>query len=670
MNWILSLGLSFAMALSTAVSAQPTAVDITVYNQKGEMGKISLEAADAFHLESSAALNWNNRRYRLNEKITLDASGYPVSIEITGTSAFGAPIEERFERVDGTSQWQSLKEAGTSGAAGFYVPADMGLASRTALLRAILASESGGVELLPSGRATAKKVATREIQQGESALTVTLYAFEGLDLMPEYYWFDDNLMPVGFGEPSWGGLLSSYDKSQLSTLADASNAAERDHLHAMAEAQGNDYASVLISNVRVVDVEQRRALEQQDVLLRNGIIEAVQAHPSDLSAENEVDGRGKTLIPGLWDMHGHLDTYLGPFYIASGVTSVRDIGSAHDRIMRVEATFNDGKVIGPNVYRSGFMDRLTEYSSGLSVKSLEEAHETIDWFADNGYLQLKLYSSIEPDWVPSLVEHAHTRGMRVSGHIPAFMNADQAIDAGFDEIQHINMLFLNFLGGESIDTRQQLRFSIPAEKAHTVDLDSEDVQAFIEKLRRERIVVDPTLATFRSMFLRREGVVDPEFESIAANVPPQFLRETLSGADMDIPDDKLDDYRQSADAMSELVKRLHDAGVWLVPGTDHGAWGLALQQELIDYADAGIAEIDVIALATLGSARLVGAAIRSGSITPGKDADLVLIDGNPLEDMSDLRKATLVFKGSRYYQASELFDAINITPFAGKAAVD
>ena len=376
MNWIISLGLSFAMALPTVGSAQPASVDITAYNQKGEMGKISLQAADAFHLESSTALNWNNRRYRLNEKVILDASGYPVSIEITGTSAFGAPIEEHFERLDGTSAWRSLKETGASSADGFYVPADMGLASRTALLRAILASKSGGVDLLPSGRATAQKVATREIYHGEAASTVSLYAFEGLDLMPEYYWFDDNLLPVGFGEPTWGGLSSSYDKGQLTALAKARDAAERDHLHKMAEALGNDYTSVLITNVRVVDVEQGLALEQQDVLLQNGVIEAVQAHPSKLSAEKRVDGSGSTLIPGLWDMHGHLDTYLGPLYIASGVTSVRDIGSAHDRIMRVEANFNDGKVIGPNVYRSGFMDRFTEYSSGLSVKSLEEAHET------------------------------------------------------------------------------------------------------------------------------------------------------------------------------------------------------------------------------------------------------------------------------------------------------
>jgi imidazolonepropionase-like amidohydrolase len=250
------------------------------------------------------------------------------------------------------------------------------------------------------------------------------------------------------------------------------------------------------------------------------------------------------------------------------------------------------------------------------------------------------------------------------------MNAEQAVDAGFDEIQHINMLFLTFLGGEKIDTRQQLRFSIPAEKSHTVDLDSDEVQALIAKLKRERVVVDPTLVTFRSMFLRREGIVDPELQSIAPNVPPQFLRDTLSGAEMDVPEDQLDDYAKSADALSALVKRLHDAGVWLVPGTDHGAWGLALQQELIAYADAGIAEIDVIELATLGSARLVGAAHQTGSITPGKDADLVLIDGNPLENMSDLRRATLVIKGDRYYQPAEVFQAINIKPFAGEVIVN
>jgi len=670
MNPMPRCGIFLLFLLSITAHAQHGSVDITAYNQKGEMGKITVNAPDAFNIEADTALDWNNRRYRLSEKITLDASGYPLKVEISGMSAFGAPIKETFTRSGGKASWESLKESGETDSGGFYIPADMGSASRTALLRAILADESGGVDLLPSGRATARKVATRDIQQGESTREISLYALEGLELMPQYYWFDENLMPVGYGEPSWGALLADYDKSQLEALGKARSDAEREHLHAMAGQLTDGYDSLLISNVRVVDVEQKRTLEAQDVLLKNGKIAAVAPHPSSLTAVKTVEGQDKTLIPGLWDMHGHLSTSVGPFYIASGVTSVRDIGNAHARIMRVEATFNDGKVIGPNVYRSGFMDRFSEYSSGLSVKSLDEAHNTIDWFADNGYLQLKLYSSIEPAWVPALVEHAHTRGMRVSGHIPAFMNAEQAVDAGFDEIQHINMLFLTFLGGEKIDTRQQLRFSIPGERSHTVDLDSPEVTALIDKLKRERIVVDPTLATFRSMFLRRAGIVDPEFESIAGNMPPQFLRDDLSGAEMDIPDAQLDDYAKSAAALSDMVKRLHDAGVWLVPGTDHPAWGLALQQELIDYAGAGISTIDVIELATLGAAKLVGAANHTGSITVGKDADVVLIDGNPIDDMTHLRKATLVIKGNRIYQPAQVFEAINISPFAGTTTIN
>ena len=125
MNWIRSTVAALACTLTAATLAQTSTVEITAYNQKGEMGKISLYAPDAFHLESDTALSWNNRRYRLSEKITLDASGYPVSVEITGISTFGAPIEEKFSRTSGKAEWQSLKESGSSKTGGFYLPADM-----------------------------------------------------------------------------------------------------------------------------------------------------------------------------------------------------------------------------------------------------------------------------------------------------------------------------------------------------------------------------------------------------------------------------------------------------------------------------------------------------------------------------------------------------------------
>jgi len=648
----------------TSIAAQPRIIENTFFNEKGVMGQAIVKEEDRFHLTADTKAAWNNRRYSVKESVVLDASGYPVKVEITGISAFGAPIEESFERKDGVARWQSLKESGESSEPGFYLPANHDDATLTALMRAILTAEDKEVVLLPRGVATAEAVSTRLIRQGENQQRVTLYALQGLNLMPDYIWLDEDLNVFASGEPSWGRIRKGLGRQALEPLAAAKNDAQQKHMATMATALANDYDSLMISNVDVVDVVKKKRLPQQDVLLRSGKIASITDHSPTATADTTIDGTGKTLIPGLWDMHGHLGSPDGAFYIAAGVTSVRDIGNAHEKIMRVERQFDSGSVIGPSLYRSGFMDQFSEFSSGRSVKDLKEAHETIDFFADNGYAQLKLYSSISPEWVPALTQHAHTRGMRVSGHIPAFMNAEQAVDAGFDEIQHINMLFLTFLGGESIDTRKQLRFSIPAENSHKVDLNSDRVNAFIKKLKDQRVVVDPTLSTFRSMFMRREGIVDPEYLRVAENLPPQFMRGSFLGAEMDIPTDQLEDYNLSAQAFSAMVKKLHDAGVWIVPGTDHPGVGLALQQELIDYAEAGIAPIDVLELATIGSARLVGAAYHSGSVTAGKDADLVLLSEDPLQSMNALDSAVLVVKGNKYYQPAELFDALNITPFA------
>ena len=366
-------------------------------------------------------------------------------------------------------------------------------------------------------------------------------------------------------------------------------------------------------------------------------------------------------MPGLWDMHGHLSKNDGLLNIAAGVTSVRDIGNNHDNIMEIDRLFNSDELIGNHVYRAGFFDKQSEYSAGLSVNSLAEAHEKIDWFADNGYLQIKIYSSIDPKWVAPIAEHAHHRGMRLSGHVPAFMTAQQAVDAGFDEIQHVNMLFLNFLAGTEVDTRTQLRFSLVGEKAASLDLTSKPVKDFIKLLADNQITIDPTVATFRSLLLGKNKQVDPEFAMVADHLPPGVVRQ-LKGAVMNVSAEMQPVYQQSADALVTMVKVLFDAGVPIVPGTDNIA-GFTLHRELELYAKAGIPPLDVLRIASLEPARLVGAAHYSGSITAGKNADLLVIDGDPTKNISDIRKVALVFKGSHYYKPDELYPVVGVKPF-------
>ena len=299
------------------------------------------------------------------------------------------------------------------------------------------------------------------------------------------------------------------------------------------------------------------------------------------------------------------------------------------------------------------VDRLAE--------SREDALQMVRDYAARGYPQIKIYSSIDPLWVADIATEVHGNGMRLSGHIPSFMTAEQAVQQGFDEIQHINMLFLNFLAGPEDDTRTPVRFSLVAEKAGSMNLDSEQMTAFIALLRDKQVVVDPTVAIFDNMFRHRSGNLSPSFAMVAGHMPPAVQRSMLAG-EMDINDENAARYAESAQALLGLIRRLHDAGVQLVAGTDALA-GFGLHRELELYVQAGIPEHAVIRLATLGSAEVMGAADTSGSIAVGKHADMVLLASNPLLDINAIRKTKTVFKGSRIWQPAKLYNAVGIRPF-------
>src|SRR5262249_14871619 len=149
-------------------------------------------------------------------------------------------------------------------------------------------------------------------------------------------------------------------------------------------------------------------------------------------------------------MHVHLpNAEAALLYLASGVTTVRDLGNHPDEIDARVARFDAGTEIGPHVLRAGMIDAPGQYASpfGILASTLSEALAAVSHYADAGYVQIKIYSSIPPPWVPAIAAAAHARGLRVSGHIPNGMNAAEAVQQGFDEIQHAYYLFLRFLAG-------------------------------------------------------------------------------------------------------------------------------------------------------------------------------------------------------------------------------
>ncbi|MEM8817262.1 MAG: amidohydrolase family protein [Pseudomonadota bacterium] len=616
-------------------------------------------------------VHWNNRRWTVNSELQLDEEGRIVAQKISGISPFQAPIDEQFSYADGVASWSTPGESGSvrTDDLPFYLPNEsIAFGAFGALIREALESIDNTLELLPSGSVTVSKIRDVTVEGPDGEVTLSMYALVGLGFTPDYVWLDENLNVAAFDISGYLGMLpKGWNPDVLKTISDIQSEEAGRYIESLAGDLAYPQSSaLLLENVRLVDVVEGTVLEGRHVMTEGGRITAISEEPIAAAGATQIDAGGRYLIPGLWDMHGHFSLSDGVLNIAGGITNVRDIGSTHDKIMELTAKHDSGVVIGPNTYRAGFMDKAGPFASGWAAETLEDALERVDFYAENGYLQIKLYSSIEPEWVAPIAERAHGHGMRVSGHIPAFMSAEQAIRAGYDEIQHINMVFLNFLAGDREDTREQIRFTLYGDKAGELDLASDEVQAFFELLKDNDVVVDATAAIFQTQLVHKAGAPDPTFAPVIEHLPASIARGFYS-PEMDMRG--MDEaWAESERRQAEMLKALHEHGIQIVPGSDNLA-AFTVHRELEVYAEAGIPNADVLRIATLDSARVVGADASKGSIAVGKDSDLVLLDGNPLEDISAVRKAALVMKGNVLYRPDELYQAVGVKPFTDSLPV-
>jgi len=296
----------------------------------------------------------------------------------------------------------------------------------------------------------------------------------------------------------------------------------------------------------------------------------------------------------------------------------------------------------------------------MLVDTAADALADVDWYAGHGYGQIKIYSSVKPELVPLIADAAHARGLRVSGHVPAFMSARQFVEQGADEIQHLNFIVLNFLFDSVKETRDMQRFTAVAAHAREFAPDQPEVRQFIDFLRQHHTVLDPTVNAFEALFSGDPAAVTPGLESIAPRLPPQVGRQLLSGA-LAVPAGQEQAYREALPAMLRLLQALHAAGVTIIPGTDAFP-GYTLHHELELYVRAGIAPAEVLRLATLTSAQVSGAERDRGVIAPGKLADMILVDGDPATRIGDINRIRSVIKGGSLYDPAAIEAALGIAP--------
>ena len=274
---------------------------------------------------------------------------------------------------------------------------------------------------------------------------------------------------------------------------------------------------------------------------------------------------------------------------------------------------------------------------------------------------MKIYNSFPKEILTDTVAYAHLRGLRVSGHIPVFLRAENAVNAGYDEIQHINQLMLNFLVKPDTDTRTLERFYLPAEQVADLDLNSKPVRDFIDLLVKKGVNVDPTLATF-DFIRQRDGELAKPYAAISSHMPLELQRSFRAGT-MKIPDDAtFNRYNKSYEKMVAFVGQMYRAGVPLVAGTDALA-GFTVHSELELYVQAGLTPAQALQVATLNGAKYSRMENSRGQIKPGYVADLVLVDGDPTVNIADLRKVALVFTQGGMLSPTKVFEMMGIKPF-------
>jgi imidazolonepropionase-like amidohydrolase len=584
--------------------------------------------------------------------------GMPSSIVVRGFTPTG-DAAETFSISGGKASWKSqVDEGGAAYSAPAFYSALNGPIENTAwAIETLLAAPDHTLALLPGGKARAEKLTTVTVGEGDKKKEVTAWAITGVSTSPVPVWMDADGKFFGFSfflswlPAEYAGEHDRLTQAQTQALAAQAPTLYKSLLKTPAGA-------VAFTHVQLFDADTKKFVADQTVVVANGRISAIgPAKSAKVPAGAQVfDGRGKTLVPGLWDCHLHIaNDYTGLQALSMGVTSIRDPGNDDDQTVDRRKRASAGQLLMPNVYASSLIDGKGENTAQVAnvATSQAEAIALVDKAKEKGFVGVKFYGTLDKAWLPAAAAEAHKIGLHVHGHIPAGMRPLAAIEAGYDEITHINWVVMQAMPDDVIARSNGiLRFEGPGRYMKDTDLDSGPIKEMVDTMAKKGIYSDPTMVTFEGLYVPENGDLSPSYSAFIGTLPPSVERGFRIGG-FKVPEGLTRaDYRRSWAKMVEVVGRMHKAGVPIVAGTD--GFGIELIRELEIYVDAGMTPGEALATATITPARLVGQEKNTGSIAVGKVADLALIEGDPSKHIGALRQTRTVMLGGKLLDADAL----------------
>jgi len=438
-----------------------------------------------------------------------------------------------------------------------------------------------------------------------------------------------------------------------------------------------DAPTLVLDHVRVIDGTGALAAEDQRIVIEHGRItrvESARLRDANPTGAKVLDLSGRTVIPGLVGMHEHL-FYPTPrgdgdrlpmygemadsaprLYLAAGVTTARTAGSMEPYVdLALKQRIDSGELPGPKLritapYIGDYAGFIPQFHP---LAGAADAGRMVDYWAEQGATSFKAFMSIRRDELAATIEHAHARGLKVTGHLCA-VGFREAAALGIDNLEHGILVDTEFFPGKKPD-------DCPAPEAaddlaKRVEIGSAPVQEMIRDLVARHVAVTSTLAVFEALVPNRPPLskLRRAEKAMTTDAWASYLRNRSSIAQGNAPEDAIR-LRKEMQFERELVR----AGGLLLAGCDPTGNGGVLpgygdQRGLELLVEAGFSPVEAIRIATLDGAIFLGEERSIGSIAVGKAADLVVVAGDPAERIDDVEKVEIVFKDGIGYDPAKL----------------
>lgn len=406
---------------------------------------------------------------------------------------------------------------------------------------------------------------------------------------------------------------------------------------------------LVIKNINIIDVIKGEVFPNQDVVIKDKVIYSIEPSNSKASSPDSkyIDGTGKYLLPGLWDMHVHLcweknnDTLLFPILLQNGITGIRDMGGDLEIIRTFKERLKEGKIAGPEIYGAGPMiDGIPPVHPDFSMPVDDKTNmkAVLDSLKSNGADFFKVYSLLKESQLKDIASYCSANHISFAGHLSEYIEPEVSISLGQKSVEHLNRL------------------------DNIWEINKSRIDSIGHSMVAKEIFLCPTLVTYQlKTKIRDTSIRKWKYDKyIPATLMEEWKRTWASRLKRHTKNADWEKLDKTYSSQKELVGHLHKMGVMLLAGSDFAGMpyvypGIGLQEELFLLVQAGLSNQQALRTATINPAIYMSVQQRYGSVSVGKYADLIILNCNPFEDIKNIQSInSVLLKGKTVYDVRDL----------------